>query len=341
VSGAVLAAWILLRMVANSGDSRTWLGWFTPPGWTDQVRSFGDNRWPVLLVPLTVSAGLVAVAVLLRRRRDTGAGILAGRESHRSRALGLGGPTAFAWRASQGVLLAWAVALAAVGAVVGVLLPTMTDYLEDDAGFRDLLAAMGMDATDLAEGFIAFWAVVLGVVVAVYAAFRLGAVRAEEASGRAELLLTRPVTRRRWLGGHLLCLVGSVVVLCTAAAGALWLGAFATGASLGAADAFAAVFNTLPAVAVIAGLSVLVLGLAPRLTVAVGATLAGASYVVELVGPMLHWPEWVLTLSPFHHLAQVPVESFDLTAALVMVAVALAAAAAGTLVFGRRDLVGA
>lgn len=149
VSGAVLAAWILLRMVANSGNSRTWLGWFTPPGWTDQVRSFGDNRWPVLLVPLTVSAGLVAVAVLLRRRRDTGAGILAGRESHRSRALGLGGTTAFAWRASQGVLLAWAVALAAVGAVVGVLLPTMTDYLEDDAGFRDLLAAMGMDATDL------------------------------------------------------------------------------------------------------------------------------------------------------------------------------------------------
>lgn len=143
------------------------------------------------------------------------------------------------------------------------------------------------------------------------------------------------------MGGHLLCLVGSVVVLCTAAAGALWLGAFATGASLGAADAFAAVFNTLPAVAVIAGLSVLVLGLAPRLTVAVGATLAGASYVVELVGPMLHWPDWVLALSPFHHLAQVPVESFDLTAALVMVAVALAAAAAGTLVFARRDLVGA
>jgi ABC-2 type transport system permease protein len=338
--GASLAALILLRMVANSADSWGWLGWLTPGGWTDQLRAFGDNRWPVLLVPLTVTVVLGWAAVAVRMHRDTGAGLLPERASQRSRTWGLGSPMAFAWRANLGVLLAWAGGVAAAGVVVGVLLPTMDEYLASDAGFQDVLAAMGMNLTDLSRGFLAMWATILGLVLAVYCAFRLGATRAEEASTRADLLLTRPVQRWRWLGGHILTMAASVLVLGLSAGAAMWLAGLATTADLAAADSFGAVFNTLSAVVLLAGLGVLVFGVVPRLTVAVTAGAAVAAYVLELVGPVLKWPEWVLGSSPFHHLAAVPVDPFEPTAAIVMLAVGVAFAAAGVIAFTRRDLVG-
>lgn len=340
-SGATLAVLILLRMVANSADSRAWLGWLTPGGWTDQLRAFGQSTWPVLLIPLIMTLTLVGAGILLRRRRDTGAGLLADRAVHRSRAWGLGSPLAFAWRSNLGVLTAWAGGLATAGVIVGTLLPTVDEYLATDTGFQDLLATMGMNISDLTQGFIAMWATILGLVVAVYSAFRLGSVRAEESSTRADALLTRPVSRRRWLAGHVVCLVGSVVVLDIIAATAMWLAGVATRAPLTAADSFAAVANTLPAVLVFVGFGVLVFGLAPRLTLALSAGAAVAAYVLQLVGPVLSWPEWILGFSPFHHLEAVPVDPFGLPAAIAMVIIGGALAAIGTEAFRRRDLVGA
>ena len=341
VSASLLVGWMLLRMVSNSADSRAWLGWLTPTGWIDQLRAFGENRWWVLVVPLAVAAILMAMAVALRERRDSGAGLVAGRERHRSRAWGLGSPLAFAWRAHLGVLLAWGAGVAIAGLVVGAMLRTVDDFLANDPAFVDILAKMGMEVSDLTGGFISMWAVILGLVIAVFAAFRMGATRAEEASSRAEFLLTRPVRRWRWLGGHVLCLVVSVLLLSLTAATALWLGGAATGAPLTPGDAFFATFNAVPMVLVFAGLSVLVFGIAPRLTVAVGASSAVVAYVLQLVGPLLEWPDWVVAMSPFHHLAAVPVDPFGLSAAIVMVTLGVALAGAGILAFERRDLVGA
>jgi ABC-2 type transport system permease protein len=340
-SGAALLVAVLLRMVSNSADSRTWLGWLTPAGWIDQLRAYGDNRWPVLLVPLTVTAALVGGSAVARRRRDSGASLLAGREERRSRSWGLGSPVGFAWRASLGVLLAWAAGVAVAGAVVGALLPTFEEFLGSDASLVDMLRAAGMNVDDLTRGFIGLWATLLGLVIAVYAAFRMGATRNEEDSTRAEFLLTRPVRRWRWLGGHLLCVLAAVVVLSVVSGAAMWLASAAVEAKLNAGDTFSAMFNMLPMVAVFAGLCVLVFGVAPRLTVAVGAAVPVAAFVLELVGPLLEWPDWVVGLSPFHHLAAVPVDPVAWPAALVMVAIGLALTVAGLAAFERRDLVGA
>ena len=341
VAGVVLAASVLLRMAANSADRREWLGWLTPAGWIERYEAFGANRWEVLLVPLGATLVLAGAAVAMRGIRDSGAGLVRSRTSGRSRMWGLGGTTGFAWRMNQGVLLAWAAGLVAAGLVVGTLLPTVDEFLESDEGFIDLLAAFGMDVEDVMLGFVAMISIILGLVIAVYAAFRMGATRAEESSTRAEFLLTRPLPRWRWLGAHLLTLVGAILVLAAAAATAVWLGAVLADARVTAADAFSAMANTLPAIAVFVGIAVLVFGLLPRLTVPVTAGAAVVAYVLELVGPLLEWPEWVLDVSPFHHLEQVPVDSMDVPAALVMTGIGAVLTIAGILAFERRDLVGA
>lgn len=174
-----------------------------------------------------------------------------------------------------------------------------------------------------------------------YAAFRAGVARSEEASARAELLLSRPLQRWAWLGGHVLGLVASVLLLCTTAGAALWLGGAVTTAPLPASDAFSAMFNVVPAVMVFVGLAVLLVGVAPRVTVAGTATAAVAAYVLGLVGPVLEWPDVVVGLSPFHHLAMVPADPVAWTPAVVMTGVGIALAGVGFAAFQRRDVVGA
>jgi len=113
------------------------------------------------------------------------------------------------------------------------------------------------------------------------------------------------------------------------------------GADLSVSDSMAAVFNTVPVAVVFGGLAVLVLGLAPRATVAVAASAAVLAYVLQIVGPALDWPDVVVGASPFWHLSAVPVEALDPTVAVVLLAIGAVAAAIGMVAFERRDLVGA
>lgn len=340
-SGALLAAFVLLRMVANSAASREWLAWLTPTGWPDQLRAFDDNRWPLLALPVSVVLALTALSLYLRTRRDTGAGMLALRERVRKPRRGLGSPMAFAWRSNLPSLSAWAAAIAVTGLVIGAMLPAIDEFLKSDVGFQEILQAMGMDPRDLVRGFIGMWGLILGVIGSVHVAFRLGAARNEEASGRADVLLVLPVTRWRWLGGHVIATVGNVLVLMMAAAISMWVSVRATDARASAGDVIAAMANPLPVVLVFLGLGVLLLGLLPRLAVAITATVAVAMYVLQMVGPLLEWPEWLLNLSPFRHLANAPIAPVSWTASGWLVAVALLLGALGFVAFQRRDLTGA
>jgi ABC-2 type transport system permease protein len=63
-------------------------------------------------------------------------------------------------------------------------------------------------------------------------------------------------------------------------------------------------------------------------------------YVLTLVGPALKWPQWVLDLSPFTHLALVPAQPWAATSGTVMAGLGVLAAAAGLVAFRRRDIVG-
>jgi ABC-2 type transport system permease protein len=340
-AGVLGVAWVL-RMVANSADPRQWMRWLTPLGWIDELSLYGTPR-PLALVPLVlVPVGLAWLAVTLRGRRDVDAALLVTDARREPRLRLLGGPTAFAWRSNRAVLLAWLLGAAAYAVVMGGLLSTMIEWLSGDEGYQELLASMGLDAALTNKGFLAFVATILGLGVALQVAWRLGAARAEEEAGRLEAVLARPVSRWRWLGGQAgLTLLGGVLLVVVGGL-ALWLGAaMAGGAGLDWWDALRATGNLLPVVVLVAGLGIAAFGLVPRLTVGVPATTAVVGYVLAMIGPALDWPQWVLDLSPFTHLALVPAEPWAATGGTVMLVLGILLAAVGFLAFRRRDVTAA
>ncbi len=283
---------------------------------------------------------LSAFAVLLRARRDTG-GALMSRESGRAAHLRyLGGPTAFAWRSNRGVLLGWALGLGVYAVVMGALIGTMIEWLAGDQSYQQLMASIGLDAAGTRLGFLAMIGSMFGVAVGLQVAWRLGSARAEEESGRAEAMLARPVSRLRWLGGHTALALAGGLLLLVVSGTALWLGVVASGtAGITWADALTSVLNTLPVVVLIGGLAVACFGLLPRATTVIPVTLTVIWYVLTLLGPALHWPAWVLNLSPFTHLAWVPMVPWAATSGIIMTVIGLLLVGIGLWAFRRRDIV--
>lgn len=341
LGAAFLGVAFVLRMIANSADDRLWIGWLSAYGWMDQLRPFGDNNVGVLAVYVVVSATLIGTAVALRARRDMGAALLTKERDVRARPLLLKTPIRFAWRLTWGVLLAWALGTASYSFFMGSLMKSMGEVLADDPAYEQYLELLGLTREDVTIGMVAFMAVIVGLVISLYAAWRIGAVRAEEDAERAEHLLTRPLARGRWLGGHLVLGLLSVVLLVVVNGLSMWLGGAITDAGVSASDAVSAAANSLPVILLFGGLAVAMFGLAPRLTIAVPVGGVVVSYILSFIGPALDFPGWLTGISPFYHLALVPVQDYALTQGLVMTALALGATAVGWTAFGRRDLVGA
>jgi ABC-2 type transport system permease protein len=341
LAAGVLGVAYVVRMFGASTDARMWARWLTPLGWVDVLDPYGSADGLALLPLLTVPVALGVAAVLLRARRDQGGALLASDADRAPRLRMLGSPLAFAWRSNQAVLLAWAVGMVVFGLVMGALVGTMVDWLVKDADYQRLFEQMGLDAALTTLGFIAVLSAMFGLGTALQVAWRVGAARAEEEAGRAEAMLAHPVSRVRWLGGHVALAAAGGLALAVLAGTAVWVGCVASGLdSVSWWQATSAVLNTVPVVVLAGGMAVLALGLAPRLTVAVPVTVTVVGYILTLVGPALSWPQWVLNLSPFTHLALVPADPWAATSGTAMTALGVLAAAGGLVAFRRRDLVG-
>lgn len=340
-AAGVIGAAYVVRMFGSSTDPRLWVRWATPLGWVDVMDPYGVGDWRAVLPALGVPVALGVAAVLLRARRDQGGALLASDADRAPRLRMLGSPLAFAWRSNLAVLLAWGFGLVVFGLVMGALIGTMVDWLAQDKDYQRMFEQMGLDNALSTLGFLSVLALMFGLAIALQVAWRVGAARAEEENGLAEAMLAHPVSRLRWLGGHVaLAGVGGLLLMLFAGS-AVWVGCIASGLdTVTWWQATSSLLNAGPVVLLAGGLSVLAFGVAPRLTVAVPVTVTVVGYVLTLVGPALKWPQWVLDLSPFTHLALVPAEPWAATSGTVMAGLGLLAAAAGLVAFRRRDIVG-
>jgi ABC-2 type transport system permease protein len=175
----------------------------------------------------------------------------------------------------------------------------------------------------------------VGTGFAVQSTLRL---RTEELSLHAEPLLATPVSRWQWAMSHLtVAFGGSVVVLAVAG---LSVG---VGYSLGGGDLtllphlIGAAVVYAPAMWLLVGLTVALVGLAPRAAAATWAVLA-LCLVIGLLGKALKLPGWLMTISPFQHVPQLPAADLSVLPLVVLTAIAAVLTWAGLSGLRRRDI---
>lgn len=324
-----------LKQVTSS-----WISLLSPIGWGQRSRPFTDPD-PVPLLVLTAAAAVLALAVLLiGSRRDFGASLLPERAG-RERA-GAGGASflGLAWRLQRPTLFGWCVGAAVLGGIAGGLGPLVTDAVTGNDSLKELIGRLVPGSR--AEIIDVFTAALLGMAGLLAAAAGVQAVlrlRAEEAEGRAELLLAAPRSRVSWLGATLVLAAASVVAVAavagTAAASSLALSSGGTGPR---GLLVAAALGHVPAALIFLSAAAVLIAAVPRVSIPMGWGMLAAGLILGQFGELLRLPVWLQDVSPFRHSAAMPVEPFDAAAAVSMGLIAMAGAGIAAYLIRRRDL---
>jgi len=339
-AGALLGLAYLLRAVGDGSTRVRWIVWLSPLGWAERIEPYtGGDLVPVVII-VVVSAALVAVALVLRERRDTGAGIVGDRaDVHDLRPIS--SPLALDWRTSLGALKGWGAALAIEMFVLGYLTKDVVTFVRDSPSIDEMVTKMFGFSMGDPEGYVGLTFTVAAMVFGVYVGTHLISARDEEACGRADHLLVGGVGRARWLGARVVLAVGAMTGLALVSAVAVWMGAIASGASISLVDTARGALNVVPVSLLYGGLAVATFGAAPRATSYVVFGSVALSYVLQVVGGIADVPHWVLDLSPLWHVAPVPASGPNIGSTAVFCAVAALAGLAGFAAFGRRDVASA
>ena len=334
IAGAVLGASFVLRAVGDIGDGT--LSWFSPIGWAQKTRPFAGERWWPFLPMLAATGCLVAATGALAARRDVGAGLVQPRPGRPTASRWLGHPFGLALRLQRGSLIGWSVGLLFTGLAYGSIANSVDSFVRNNKALADVLASAG--GGSLTDSYLATAFGVLALVGTGFAVQSTLRLRTEELSLHAEPLLATPVSRWRWAISHLTVAFGGSVVVLTAAG--LAVGA---GYSLGGGDLtrlsvlIGAALVYAPAIWLLIGLTVALVGWAPRAAEATWAVLT-VCLVFGLLGKVLKLPGWLMTLSPFQHVPQLPSADLSVLPLVVLTAIAAVLTWAGLAGLRRRDI---
>ncbi|WP_431818053.1 ABC transporter permease [Gordonia jacobaea] len=314
---AVVAAFFLLRGAGDAIGGNAY--WMSPFGWIAAVRPFADDNALMLLPALGLTTALAAAAVWIASRRDLGAGVFPERVGPAHAHASLRGPTSLAVRTSRDAIVGWAAGAFVVGLLIGGVSSTVDRQVNIAL---DSSAGSGSGLIQVAFHLSPLFAALLGIQTTL----RL---RGEVTSGRAEVILSRPVSRTRWLLAY--TTTGALAALAVLIAFGLGI-AFAQLGTDPGSFGIMAVAGALraPAAWVFIGLTTLLLSTLPRAATAVAFIVVGAFQALEFAVEFRAIPHEALYISPFALVPELPSGPAHSWQTVVCLAIAVALSAIAT-----------
>ncbi|MCH4208800.1 ABC transporter permease [Bifidobacterium sp.] len=331
----VLGALYILR--AASDVSNETLSLINPLGSTYLTYPMTQNRWWVLFIALGYSAALFVIAALLENGRDMTASYIPERLGLSHARRGLLSVHGLLLRLNRGIIIAWLVAFACLGAAYGSIYGDMSSFLNSNQLMKSMFADSGVS---LEASFTSTILIVLSGLAAILPIVVVNKLYAEETRLHLAQLMSTQVSRGRlfWTNTALAFICAVLGTLFTAGTlGAAALSSASGQLSIGMGDFLAAGFNQLPIMLIFVGLAALLLGLAPQLGKAAYGYLTYA-ILLSYFGNILDLPQWVMKTSPLNWMPRMPVESFDSAPFLLVAAAAIAMTIIGAWGYSRRDM---
>lgn len=332
ITTALVLGGYLLRGAADTNDAVSWLRWTNPIGWVQTMEPYGDPSWWGLLWCVVAGVGSIALAVVLRERRDLGSGVIAPRPGPAT-SRGLRSVPAVLWQSQWRTFTGWSIGILVFALIVGSLVSSVADTSGMPPQFQEYLRKLG-GAGALTGAFLAAMAAFFSAAIAFWLVSLVADLRRWETRGQLELALSTGRARRTWLLTVVaIGVLGSLVLLVIAAVGVAWLGR----SQLGASDVLRAMVIQAPAAWLIFSIALLLLGIRPAWTAA-GWVVAALAFLIGELGVAFGLPGWALDLSPFTHTPKVPQVPITWTPLVVMTLVAAVFIAIAVVAFDRRDI---
>ena len=335
---------VLLRVAGDvSGEDSgwSWLSWTSPIGWAQQARPFADERWWVFVLAASGFVVLAVVAYALSSRRDVGSGLLPPRLGPATASPALRSPLALAWRLHRVLLLGWTAGFVVMGVIFGAYHRVRLGNAKRQPTIENSVRATGRAQAGLADASLSAMMGLLGLVASGYAIQAALRLRAEEEDLRAEPILATSVSRLWWSSSHLLfAIVGPAAALATAGlvAGLIYGAQHrrrrrratacvgrcpgATARRVGAGRNYGSPLRPTTPV---------------RRARELGCVL-GIFLLLGQFGELLQLEQWMLDISPFTHIPNLPGGEVSALPLIWLVVVAVVLTVVGLIGFRRRDI---
>jgi len=308
--------------------------------WTEGFRPLvGQWDWPPLAAVAGLALLLAAVGVIGFARRDLGSTIRLREGGRAVLPVGLSGPVARATSDRLSLALAGGLGLGLFGLVVAASADAFVRTIQDTPGLQDLIERMlpGVDLTT-AGGVLGLYFVNFGtLIIGLLAAALVGGWASDERERRLDLVLTTPLSRLRYgAASGLGVLFGLLATVAVMAAG-IGLGALALGDDPVTPMAGSVILGLYGGA--FAGLG-LALGGWGRPGWAAGfvAALTFGTFLLDLIGGIVGFPDWVMQLSLMQHLAHPMTGDYDGPGIVLMSVLAAGGLLVGAIGWTRRDI---
>jgi ABC-2 type transport system permease protein len=244
-------------------------------------------------------------------------------------------------------LLSWGLPIGAWSAFVVAIYPSVEDALSKAVSSypESLKQAFGIAELTSVEQYLNAEMLSLIVPLAVgYLAVRSVAsgLSGASESGRLDVLLSAPVSRRRLVASGFLATAVELAAVLAISLLITALGGLLAGAGLCFGLALAGFANVWPLALLFAGFGIVATGWSLRTSVVTGSV-AGvlvAMYVADLVGRLDTSLDWIRYGSVFRYYGKAIEDGIDPASFIAVTAAAVAFAALGALLFERRDISG-
>jgi putative exporter of polyketide antibiotics len=296
----------LSRSVAQPGRAPSGWRWLSP----FQYYDFSDAVAPGGHLDLAATAVLVAIALLATalaalafQRRDLGAALLARRRTTsrpvRVPAALLRLPVVPALYEQRLGLLAWLGGTAVLAAFMVSVAKQSVDSIRQVPSIHDYLSSLGGGNLELA--FVgSFWFGAFQLALAAYAITQVSRWTAEDVQGRLEIELSQPIHRWRIVIERAVALLLSCGLIILIAGLAVLAVAPGQKLTLSGEDVVRASLPLLPFALAFGAVGAALAGGAPRATVPTLSILAVTGYLLDQLGPVFQWPDWLNNFSVFH-----------------------------------------
>lgn len=337
--GLSISILLLTYFIRAIGDvSNETLSWFSPLGWILQSKVYVDNSWWPIGLTIFVSIFLIILAFYLHVIRDLEAGFLPSRPGKKHASRLLQSPLGLSVRLGRTTFISWAIGLFILGASYGSVFGDLEAFFSDNEMIQQLLAPV--EGVSLTEQFITLLMTIMAIISSIPALMVMLKPIGEERKNRTEHLLSRAVSRTKVLGSSLFLAVLTSLIMQSLTAVGLWA------AAIGVMDdpiSFATVYQAaivyVPAIWIMIGVTVLLIGFLPRLTSLIWVYLF-FSFIVVYLGGLLEFPDWLKGLSPYGHIPESPVEELNVITLSILFIIACVITIAGFFGYRQRDIHG-
>lgn len=334
LSFAVLGVAYLIRAIGDAGNEM--LSWFSPLGWVLGAEVYVTNYWWPILLTIGVAVAIVILALYLNAIRDLESGFLPSKPGRKYASTFLQSPLGLTLRLQRTGLIAWAIGMYVLGASYGSVLGDLDAFFSGNDMLEKLLTPV--PGFSLTEQFLTMLMSVMAMFCTIPTLMAMLKLIGEEKKNRTEHLLSRAVSRTRLMGSSLIVSFVVAYVMVSFTAIGLWSAAAATMENgIAFSILYSAAMVYLPAMWVMIGVAVLLIGFAPGLTGWIWFYLL-YSFLVVYLGGLFQFPEWLSKLSQFGHIPKLPVEDMDFMKLSVLTFIAVVLAVVGFVGYNRRDI---